>query len=377
MRHLCRTLTIVAVLGLGASGAAVAPASNGPSPAAVPVIGKPVSVPAQPVAESRFSVSFRVTRSDTHALVRSGTMTCEPSVAAKPIRHEESFRNGTARLSFLVPASAAGKRLTVKLAVSAAGGTAARLARFLVQPAPVPTVSIGDASADEGNGGTTGLSFPVTLAAPSTHVVSVAFATADGTATTPSDYVSASGTLVFSPGETAKAVTVDVVPDIALELDETFTVVLSSPVKTTISKDTATGTIVGDEVQFIAPSANAVIPQNDPTIGCPAASTYGAGFAISFAWKVRLRDGVQAVELLAQRRGAPLAMVHERIGDLDQGSLTFRSCGSFVVDANLAGWYWAIRLIDAQGNAGAWAESPFGFAPCRLDGGAACNAPPR
>ena len=69
---------------------------------------------------------------------------------------------------------------------------ASRVATYRIQGRP--SVSVGDASVTEGNAGTTPLSFPVTLSAASTQPVSVTYATADGTATAPSDYAAASGT---------------------------------------------------------------------------------------------------------------------------------------------------------------------------------------
>ena len=67
---------------------------------------------------------------------------------------------------------------------------------------PLPTLSVADASATEGNSGTQELAFTVTLSAPATTPVTVAYATGNGTATAGSDYTSASGTLTFAPGET-------------------------------------------------------------------------------------------------------------------------------------------------------------------------------
>ena len=113
---------------------------------------------------------------------------------------------------------------------------------------PKPALSVADASGNEGNSGTTTLSFTVTLSKASGQPVSVGYATADGTATTPADYQSASGKLTFAPGEKSKNVEVAVVGDTAVEQDETFTVTLSSPVNATIADASATGTIKNDDV---------------------------------------------------------------------------------------------------------------------------------
>jgi large repetitive protein len=44
-------------------------------------------------------------------------------------------------------------------------------------------------------------------------VVTVGYATADGSATQPGEYAEKSGTVAFAPGETAKTVSVDVKGD--------------------------------------------------------------------------------------------------------------------------------------------------------------------
>jgi hypothetical protein len=98
-----------------------------------PLLGKPVGAPAKPVAGQRFIFSLRVTRSDTGTLLRSGRMDCAPSVAGKVIRHTESFKAGTARLSFVVPDAAKGKPLRVKIAITASGQTAGRTYTYAVR----------------------------------------------------------------------------------------------------------------------------------------------------------------------------------------------------------------------------------------------------
>ena len=57
-----------------------------------------------------------------------------------------------------------------------------------------PTLSINDVTVTEGNSGTTNATFTVTKAGTSNTTVRVSYATADGSATAPSDYQAASGT---------------------------------------------------------------------------------------------------------------------------------------------------------------------------------------
>src|SRR5204862_229208 len=69
----------------------------------------------------------------------------------------------------------------------------------IVNDDPVPSLCVEDVRVVEGNSGTTEARFTVRLSAASGQPVSVDYATADGTASSGSDYVAASGTLVFAP----------------------------------------------------------------------------------------------------------------------------------------------------------------------------------
>lgn len=112
---------------------------------------------------------------------------------------------------------------------------------------PKVTISIADASASEGNSGSSTLSFALSLSVASTKPVSVQYATANGTATAPSDYASSQATITFAPGQRSKSVAVRVVSDLAIEQDETLTVTLSNALNATIANGTATGTIRNDD----------------------------------------------------------------------------------------------------------------------------------
>ena len=112
---------------------------------------------------------------------------------------------------------------------------------LLRNDAPVPALSVADAEVQEGPHAE--LSFAVTLSRAPLGPVTVAYATANGTATAGSDYTAASGTLVFAAGETAKTVTVTVRDDAHDEGRETLTLGLSNASGAHIRDGTATGTI--------------------------------------------------------------------------------------------------------------------------------------
>lgn len=111
-----------------------------------------------------------------------------------------------------------------------------------------PTIAIGDASITEGDSGTAAMSFTVALSSASSNVITVDYATANGTATAGQDYNSTSGTVTFAPGMTTQLVNIGVIGDVTDESDETFTVTLSAPSSgATIADATGTGTIIDND----------------------------------------------------------------------------------------------------------------------------------
>ncbi|NDJ17348.1 Calx-beta domain-containing protein [Myxacorys almedinensis] len=114
-----------------------------------------------------------------------------------------------------------------------------------------PTISILDASIDEGNSGQTALTFTVNLSSASTDPITVFYSTSDGSATvSDSDYVPVSNaSITFAPGETSKQVTVFVNGDTTLEPNEDFKVTLTTPTNATILNAIATGTIKNDDLR--------------------------------------------------------------------------------------------------------------------------------
>jgi hypothetical protein len=114
-------------------------------------------------------------------------------------------------------------------------------------PSGKPSIRIADASGAEGNSGTHTLAFHVTMGKASTSPVTVHWATAKGTAQSPSDFVAASGTLTFAPGQRSKNVAVAIKVDRVKEPNEVFYVLLSNPHNATIADPNASGGILNDD----------------------------------------------------------------------------------------------------------------------------------
>ena len=114
-------------------------------------------------------------------------------------------------------------------------------------PVQVPQLRIGDVGQAEGNAGTAPATITVVLDQVSALPVTVHWATDDGSATAPDDYVAGAGDLTFEPGVTTRQITVPIVGDRALEPGETFGVQLTNAVNATISDGTGLLAIGNDD----------------------------------------------------------------------------------------------------------------------------------
>ena len=150
----------------------------------------------------------------------------------------------------------------------------------------LPGLSVDSPSITEGDTGTSTLNFTVTLTPASSRTVTVDYATADGTASAGSDYTAASGTLVFTPGQTSRTVGVTVLNENQFEPDENLTLTLSSPTNAAIGTATGTGTILTDDTDGTAPQLTAITRQT------PSSAVTNAD---SLTWSVTFSENVSGV----------------------------------------------------------------------------------
>jgi Calx-beta domain len=163
---------------------------------------------------------------------------------------------------------------------------------FATQPnVEQPAVTIGDVIQAEG----TTFVFTVGLSAPSAQPVCVRYASADDTATAPSDYTRAVGELAFAPGQTAKTVSITVNGDADVEADERFTVNLSSASGARILDAQGIGTIANDDVATVI-QAQQQQPQ-EQELPPPEAGKNVNAVPKSGTVKVKVRGSKKFVEL--------------------------------------------------------------------------------
>ena len=113
--------------------------------------------------------------------------------------------------------------------------------------AATPTVQINDVTKKEGNSGSSGFSFTLTRKGDLGKSSSVRYTTANGSATSGSDYRAMSGSVTFAAGVQSKTITVLVNGDKTKESDETFFVNISNAINCTIIDKQGKGTILNDD----------------------------------------------------------------------------------------------------------------------------------
>ncbi len=115
-------------------------------------------------------------------------------------------------------------------------------------------VSVGDATIVEGNSGTANAVFTVTLSAPSGTTTPITYETANGSATSGTDYTAKQGTVSIAAGGVTAKISVPVKGDTSVEASETFAVRVTGTATSGIptDRDHATGRILDDDVATLS-----------------------------------------------------------------------------------------------------------------------------
>ncbi|GAB4161764.1 MAG: hypothetical protein Tsb009_38970 [Planctomycetaceae bacterium] len=224
------------------------------------------------------------------------------------------------------------------------------------------TLTIANVTAAETDSSTTFFNFQITLNNAVSGGLTVNYATANGTATSGSDYVASSGTLTFT-GNTGEVVTIPIAVngDTDLEANETFTVTLSSitalgagvnSANITSVGSPATGTITNDDV--------ATLTINDVTqVETDSGSTaflfsvtvdraVSGGFSVNFATaNATASSGSDYAPTSGTLNFTGNANETQFISVLVTGDTTIESDETFQV--NLSGATGGVVIGDAQG----------------------------
>lgn len=128
-------------------------------------------------------------------------------------------------------------------------------------PNALPTLAASGGGVREGDSGTTDLRIQVTLNQALADTISVSYATEDGSAMAPDDYIALAGSVEIPAGEMSAAITVAVVGDTVEELDETLVVNLEvSTPDVTLSTSQVTGRIFNDDNESTDPARLSITP---------------------------------------------------------------------------------------------------------------------
>jgi hypothetical protein len=104
---------------------------------------------------------------------------------------------------------------------------------------------------NEGDSGTSNLAVNVNLSTPSVQVITVDYATVNGSATAGSDYTSVSGKLTIPAGAASGTINIPITGDTTIEPDETFTLNLTNATNVGFNlSPTVTVTIVNDDASL-------------------------------------------------------------------------------------------------------------------------------
>jgi hypothetical protein len=169
-----------------------------------------------------------------------------------------------------------------------------RLELLAGPPAGQPDLVVIDAVAGEGAGT---LSFNVSLYPVSAQQVTVDYSFANDSASIGTDYTGAAGTLTFAAGETNKTVTVGLVNDSEVEINEQFFVNLANANGAPIHRGQATGVILDNDFPNFPPVDPEFYPTNTPCICTPMSGIYRTN--ASEIWHMKLLGTAGLLRLAA------------------------------------------------------------------------------
>lgn len=176
-------------------------------------------------------------------------------LCAPPAHADEATVYTYDALGRLIKVQKAGTALTSGQVVDTQYDPAGNRANYAVNGAvPIPTVSLTNSPAVSEGGM---LTFNLAMSPASTSVVTVSYATANGTAISPINYAASNGTVSFAPNQTSAQVAVTTANDYVQTPSLAMTITISAPSSNAIlGATTATGTIENVNRFFI------VVPLN-------------------------------------------------------------------------------------------------------------------
>ncbi len=179
-----------------------------------------------------------------------GLVSLSSASSAFSVPPSVTVAQGLTSATFNISTQASDTNATGTLSATYAGIT--RTTSLTVNALPL-TLSIADASVNEGVDGTSPMTFTISLSRASSSAVTYSIGTADGTASAGSDYIARSLAGETIPaGQTNRTFVVAVNGDTERELDETFSVILTDVTGATAARAQASGTIQSDDARVMS-----------------------------------------------------------------------------------------------------------------------------
>lgn len=240
-----------------------------------------VSINNNAAATNSRNVTLNLSATDSETQIQGVrySFTSAANVAAQPWVVYSSTKNVT------LPAGAGNKTVWVQYRNNAFGPSAVSTDTITLNTAVTP----GSATIVEGNTGTKVLNISVTLTESSAQTVTAHWQTSNHSAVAPADYVAASGTVTFAPGQTSKTVPVTIKGDALDEADENFYVAFSAPTNAVIGGafGIGVGTITDDDpTPVIAPGSATTTEGNAGTkvINLTVTLSHASGRTVTANW---------------------------------------------------------------------------------------------
>ena len=134
---------------------------------------------------------------------------------------------------------------------------------FPAEAAPEAQLTVSGGTVGEGSLANANLSFLITRTHNADRIT-VTATTQNGTAIGGDDYEAITETVVFTPGGSLEAaVNVTISADVSVELDETFSLILSDPISATLAVSEAIGIIENDDTATVSISGPATIVEGN------------------------------------------------------------------------------------------------------------------
>lgn len=163
------------------------------------------------------------------------------------------------------------------------------------------SISLNDASLTEGNSGTAVMTFTATIPTPTGSPVSFEWNTAADTADS-SDFTGLSGTLTIPAGETEASISIEIKGDALYENNETFSIIAGAATNGTLTRQSATGTILNDDTAPSMTVTNTVVTEGTEDVDFFAwfqvRLSAASGAPVTFQWSTAAGTATAGVDYI-------------------------------------------------------------------------------